>query len=81
VSGVQALKGGWVRAEVVGKREMWARPWHGAGRRLGKRRGLTGGVCGQRERERTREQAVSANRRGPPGSKRELERARTDQRR
>jgi hypothetical protein len=30
VSGVRALKGGQVRAEVARKRAMWARPWWSA---------------------------------------------------
>jgi hypothetical protein len=41
VSGVRALNGGQVRAEVAGKRATWARPWRGAGGRLG-----MGGGCG-----------------------------------
>jgi hypothetical protein len=31
VSGVWALKGGRLRAEVAGKRATWVRPWRGAG--------------------------------------------------
>jgi hypothetical protein len=31
VSGVQALKGGRVHAEVAGKCATWTRPWRGAG--------------------------------------------------
>jgi hypothetical protein len=31
VSGVQALKGRRVRAEVAGKCATWTRPWRGAG--------------------------------------------------
>jgi hypothetical protein len=63
---------------VAGKRTvMGSSTTEGAGGRLGKRRGLTGGVRGQRER--TRERAVSADRRGPSVSGREQ--ARTDRRR
>jgi hypothetical protein len=43
---------------VTGKRATWACPWRGVGGRLGKRRGLTGGVRGQRERELTNERSA-----------------------
>jgi hypothetical protein len=48
VSGVRALKGGRVRAEVVGKRVTWAQPWWGAG-------GSDGGYCSDRQDPRVSE--------------------------